>query len=146
MTDLFVEIFPIKPEAIPALFAYCLDVAEGTSQHEINRVGTRLAVVLGQMSDDLWIWSEGRIIADAAYDASVLADAIAQLKQEQPETYGAIENQTLGLELGTGAVILARRVAVMDEGIAWIAWLRHRFSPGAVRIVGCKWSDDPSRN
>lgn len=94
MTDLFCEIFPLKPEQIPALFGYQVTGVEDAEPAQIRRLGPQLAAVLGRMSGDLWIWSGGRIIADAHYADDVLREVLDQLQEESPKPYALLQSIT----------------------------------------------------
>jgi hypothetical protein len=94
MTDLFVEIFPLQPESIPALFAYRLDVLDGTSPAQINRIGNRLATALEQLSGDTWLWSQGHLVTGVDYQFDDIKEALAQLKNDHPEPYAALNDIT----------------------------------------------------
>jgi hypothetical protein len=66
MSDLFVEIFPIHPDAIPKLVRYRLDFITGADSRFMDEIGKRLAARLRRLLDGDWLWLNQSIITDNA--------------------------------------------------------------------------------
>ncbi len=82
MTDqhLFTEVFPIRTESLPPLTAYHL-LLHGDEPS--RRVGARLADWLGSTFGGFWLWSNGRLITDAAPNPVKLLMSIDAARAEQ---------------------------------------------------------------
>ena len=80
---LLVELFPLKLECLPPLFAYQLDLGSG----DANTVGGKLGFRARRIFGGHWAWA-GRIVAsDQNVDPERLSEFLGQLWKDQPETY-----------------------------------------------------------
>ncbi len=86
MTDLFTEIFPIAPDAVPALTAYALDFGDSPPAP----TGGRLAHYLTRTSAGRWIWAGERLLTDTPITEVEAEIAVDILRGEQPEQYGEL--------------------------------------------------------
>ena len=89
MTDLFVEIFPVEPSALPTLAAYRLHTAPELMP-AVDRMGGLLASRLRRGLPGPWLWSDGLLVADADHDAVELALTLDILKANQPEVFADV--------------------------------------------------------
>lgn len=88
--DLFVEMFPIAPDAVPPLTAYRLDRLPDAPR----RLGNRVAARLRKAYPGIWLWMEERIITDQPRNEIELNITLDIMKDEHPERYDA----ALGIE------------------------------------------------
>lgn len=89
--DLFVEVFPITEEALPALIAYEL-IVEDESSANIARLGRRISTRLRKAYDGTWMWSDGRIITDNPRSDVELMITVDTLKADHPERFGNLDS------------------------------------------------------
>lgn len=113
MSDLFTEIFPIPPEAVPPLVAYTLNVTPNAPQAIVNRMGGRMAARLRRTFAGDWLWLDAHLITDNIsinpIEVVITGDA---LKAEAPDAFAlldGIDPQTQrDLPPGTIAAFIAR--------------------------------------
>lgn len=86
MVDLFVELFPIELEAIPALAAYTVSFAENAEM-----TGGRLAYQLRQVLGSKWVWTDYRLVTDTAIAEDKIAEALEMIHQASPNVAKAVE-------------------------------------------------------
>jgi hypothetical protein len=91
MSDLFVEIFPIEPDKIPALAAYTLSVDADFDSAQLNRIGARFARQLSKTYPGVWLWADDHIVTDDERNAVELMITADMLKSQRPEQYAAIQ-------------------------------------------------------
>jgi hypothetical protein len=82
MTDLFVEIFPIELDAIPAMAAY-----EAVFQGNPNAFGGRLAYRLRQHFSGQWVWADGQIVTDLPVPQEKVDEFLPKLKKEASDIH-----------------------------------------------------------
>jgi len=87
MTDLFVEIFPVMPDATPALFAYDLHTVERLPSRDRDLLGGRLAGYLRRSYPGMWLWLDGMLISDGQRSAIELTITLDVLKADQPQRF-----------------------------------------------------------
>jgi hypothetical protein len=88
MTELFVEVFPIQPDAIPPLAAYRLEV---TGDDPVM-VGGRLTLRLARAYGGQWVWVDGRIVTDQPRTTVELMITLDIARAEQPDVYGKVQS------------------------------------------------------
>ncbi|GAB4516021.1 MAG: hypothetical protein OHK0046_20530 [Anaerolineae bacterium] len=88
MSDLFVEIFPVEPAAVPVFLAYQLISPPG----DLNRAGHRLARQLKRAYQGNWLWFDQRLLTDNERSAIELMITLDVLKAEQPALFEHIES------------------------------------------------------
>lgn len=84
---LFAEIFPVRPDAIPALTAYRLRMDEGavTSVAQLERrLGGKLAYRLDAMLPGCWVWANSLLLTDTPPNPARLAIALAEARAAMP--------------------------------------------------------------
>lgn len=87
---LFTEIFPIKQDALPPLFAYRLDVRTG----DYSTVGGKLAYRLKKTFSGHWAWAGGLIVTDNPQEVDEITKVVKILWEEQPETFKGLRTAT----------------------------------------------------
>lgn len=87
MSDLFVEIFPLEPAALPTLVAYRLVISAETAQDRINQVGRRVVRHFSRSFPGTWLWIDGQIVTDTEYSSIELSITLDILKSEKPTAY-----------------------------------------------------------
>jgi hypothetical protein len=95
MTDLFVEIFPLEPDAAATLAAYRLQLEGDLEPGGRNRLGQRLARRLQRTFPGMWLWIEERIITDSERNPVELMITLDILRTERPATYAPLREITL---------------------------------------------------
>lgn len=83
--DLFVEIFPIKLDAIPPLVAYSV-LYEGETLPSPGKLAYRLNKTFP--GHWVWVWEEHRIVTDAPPSPAQLEITLDMLRQQIPHLYG----------------------------------------------------------
>ncbi len=86
-SQLFVEMFPIAPEAIPPLTAYHVYLKEG----DPLLIGGKLAYQLRIALKGMWVWAGERLLTDTPPNTVELIMALDHLRESQPKVYGALE-------------------------------------------------------
>ena len=87
--DLFVEVFPIAEDALPALTAY--EISINAESADLNRIGRRIASRLRKAFDGTWMWSDDRIITDNPRSDIELMITVDSLKGDDPEGFEVVE-------------------------------------------------------
>lgn len=87
MTDLFVEIFPVEPAALPALVAYRLHASPDLPAASLDRLGGLLAARLRRSLPGSWQWAGGHLIVEAGHEAVELAITLDMLKADQAQPF-----------------------------------------------------------
>ncbi|MBK8026254.1 MAG: hypothetical protein IPK19_33910 [Chloroflexi bacterium] len=88
---LFVEVFPIRPEAIPPLFAYRLVMGgDELAQQNARRIGSRLAGHLREVFGSHWAWIGGRLIADITVTPASMATFVDDVRGAYPRIFVAL--------------------------------------------------------
>jgi hypothetical protein len=90
MTDLFVELFPIELDAIPAMAAY-----EAVFQGNPNAFGGRLAYRLRLHFSGQWVWADGQIVTDMPVSQEKIDEFLPKLKKEASDIYKALVSLTV---------------------------------------------------
>lgn len=113
MSDLFVEVFPIEPDAIPPLTGYVPRIAPDAPPDERGRIGGRLAARLRRLFDGDWLWIAPYIVTDnAALTREAVAEVADALRAEKPEAFAALDglhdDTTDDLPAGIVAVFIQR--------------------------------------
>ncbi len=88
---LFVEVFPIRAESLPPLFAYRL-ITEGdefTQQHA-RRMGGRTANALREAFGGQWAWIGGHLLTDTTVTAPRLDTFVDDLRAAYPRLFAAL--------------------------------------------------------
>ncbi|MDX2160196.1 MAG: hypothetical protein SF162_02615 [bacterium] len=88
----FVEVFPIRIEALPPLTAYRLKLVGELSAVDLNRLGSRLVTRLRSGFDGVWLWASQRVISDTPPAAMKLLVALDEMRSEQPNVFGWIDS------------------------------------------------------
>ena len=91
MADLFVEVFPLEPDATPPLFAYQLLLTGEPSPAMVDRLGRRVARHLRRSFPGAWLWLEGDIITDEERGGAELMINLDLLKGSDPDRYAALD-------------------------------------------------------
>lgn len=92
--DLFVEIFPVEPGAVPPLTAYQIRLDASLSDPQRGRLGSRLAQRLRKAFGGEWLWSDNRLLTDTGRSDIELMITADILRAEQPGIFGVL----LGIE------------------------------------------------
>jgi hypothetical protein len=79
----FVEVFPIKIEALPPLFGYKLDIRGSTLVY----IGRRLADRLGRQFPGHWIWTQNILATDFLEDKTAINEAVRQIRIAESEVF-----------------------------------------------------------
>ena len=87
----FVEVFPIKTDAIPPLTAYQMRLVGELTPAEQTWIGTRLVAKLRAAHPGYWFWASLRVITDSPPPIFNLIHTLDQLRAEQPDIYNWIE-------------------------------------------------------
>jgi len=87
----FVEVFPIKTDALPPLTAYRLKLVGELPAADQNKLGGRLASRLRTLYPGYWIWANSRLISDTPPPSMKLLITLDELRAEQYNTYGWID-------------------------------------------------------
>ncbi|MFN8530889.1 MAG: hypothetical protein U0670_19975 [Anaerolineae bacterium] len=87
----FVEVFPIKTDALPPLTAYRLRLAGELGTSDLNRLGNRVVTRLRAAYPGYWIWASARLITDTPPPAMKLLVTLDELRAEQPNLFGWID-------------------------------------------------------
>lgn len=81
--QIFTEVFPIKTEALPKLFAYRLDARDGN----LPIIGGKLSYRLRKAFKGHWVWTNHRIVTDAPQSQAETMKLVKKLWQEQPDVF-----------------------------------------------------------
>ena len=79
---LFTEIFPIKIDSMPTLYAYKIDTKGNTST-----IGGKLAYRLKKTFAGHWAWANNLIVTDSPQEDEKIMDVVKALWSEQPDTF-----------------------------------------------------------
>jgi hypothetical protein len=82
-STVFTEVFPIRAEAIPTLYAYQLVMGGGDNSTIGGKLSYRLRRVLGGH----WVWTGNRLVSDAAQSIEKVMEIVQELWREQPDTF-----------------------------------------------------------
>ncbi|MCK6579089.1 MAG: hypothetical protein L6Q98_13405 [Anaerolineae bacterium] len=89
--QLFVEVFPIRAEALPPLHAYRLIMSgDELAQQNARRIGSRLPGYLRQAFSGYWAWIGGRLVVDAAAPPEKLAAFVVDLRAAFPRQFAPL--------------------------------------------------------
>jgi hypothetical protein len=114
-THLFVEMFPVIPDALPPLTAYLIDLKAG----DPLLIGGKLAYQLRLALRGMWVWAGERLLTDTPPNAVELLMVIDRLKETQPKVFGALagieEDYAWQPQPHTRAEIVARGPAAEQE-------------------------------
>lgn len=80
---LLVEVFPIRLESIPPLFAYRVNISGG----DLGRIGGKLSYRLRRKFGNHWVWTSGHILTDVPQSQDKIDRFVENLWQEDPDTY-----------------------------------------------------------
>lgn len=87
---LFVEVFPIKRDALPALTAFYMRGSALKKGAERDS-GRPLALALAQLLPGFWLWLAGRIVTDTPPNPVNLLMALDEARQMLPEALQRVE-------------------------------------------------------
>jgi hypothetical protein len=90
MADLFVEVFPIELDAIPAVAAY-----RAVFDSKPNAFGGRLAYRLQQSFSGHWAWADGLIVTDMPVSQEKINEFLPGLKKAAHDIHKALASLTL---------------------------------------------------
>src|SRR6187549_2738476 len=79
-SQLFVEMFPVAPDALPPLTAYMLFVKEG----DPLLLGGKLAYQLRLSLQGMWVWANERLLTDIPPNPVELLMLFDHLRETQP--------------------------------------------------------------
>jgi hypothetical protein len=87
--QLFTEVFPIRTDAIPPLYAFRIRLTdEGLPLNASGRAfGGKLAYRLRASLPGVWVWGGARLLTDVPPDAEALTAAVAAARHDQPKVY-----------------------------------------------------------
>lgn len=89
--SLFVEVFPLRPEAVPPLVAYTLAVrGDELTQQNARRMGGRAADLLREWLGGAWSWLGGRLVTDQAATPDKLALFVEDAHAAYPRAFAAL--------------------------------------------------------
>ncbi|MBL8130463.1 MAG: hypothetical protein JNL42_01290 [Anaerolineae bacterium] len=89
--QVFVEVFPIRAEALPPLHAYKLIMSgDELAQQNARRVGSRLPGYLREAFSGYWAWIGGRLIVDSAVSPPKLAAFVEDLRAAFPRLFAPL--------------------------------------------------------
>src|SRR5215470_14402340 len=79
----FAEVFPLKPEVLPRLIAYRLDLRGSNPDY----VGRRLADRLGRLFPGHWVWTQNLLVTEHHELKPFVNEALRDLRLDEPETF-----------------------------------------------------------
>lgn len=93
--QLFVEVFPIRAEAMPPLFAYRLVMSgDELAQQNARRIGGRTAGYLREAFGGNWAWISSRLVTDTTVTRGKLDLFVEDLRAAYPKVF----NTLMGIE------------------------------------------------
>jgi hypothetical protein len=84
---IFIEVFPVRTEAFPKLFAYRLDTQGG----DVSTIGGKLAYRLRRTFPGYWVWTSRRVVTDSPQDATAMMCVVEDFWREQADVFGALQ-------------------------------------------------------
>ncbi|MCU0512400.1 MAG: hypothetical protein MUE40_07500 [Anaerolineae bacterium] len=117
MTDLFIELFPVVPAAVPALTAFAVQWAQPAGA----AVGGKLAYRLARAFPGRWLWAQERLLTDAPVLALQLEIALELLRDQFPDLYGgvvAVQEDTAWQPTPAALAEIAQRLLVREHEAA----------------------------
>jgi hypothetical protein len=106
MADLFVEVFPIDLDSIPAMAAY-----KAVFNGKPNAFGGRLAYRLKQHFSGQWVWADGLIVTDMPVSQEKIDEFLPSLKKEASDIFKALVSLSVFSEWQPSALAAADFVA-----------------------------------
>jgi hypothetical protein len=86
MSALFTEIFPLREDALPRLYAYI-----PRFKGDVGRIGGKLAYRLRKSLGGHWQWMFGRIVTNVAPNPVKLLMTVDEIKAAAPKVFGHLE-------------------------------------------------------
>lgn len=84
----FVEVFPIRTDAVPPLFAYRLVMSgDEPAQQNARRIGGRTAGYLRESFGGYWAWIAGRLVTDMTVAPGKLVTFVEDVRAAYPRPY-----------------------------------------------------------
>ncbi|MDZ4763833.1 MAG: hypothetical protein SGI73_04720 [Chloroflexota bacterium] len=108
----FVEVFPIRAENLPPLFAYRIRLTtdDAEAQLQARAFAGKLAYRLHVGLSGDWVWVGGRLITNKPTDPVTVRGLIAAARAEQPKLYHLLESIEIDLDWKSNADVIARYV------------------------------------
>lgn len=92
-SKLYVDVFPVIPQALPPLFAYTLKAVDD----DLAAVGGKLAYRLKSKFGGNWIWCGGQIVSDKQVQNDAANDFLKELWGKEEETLKDVQSITANL-------------------------------------------------
>ena len=83
----FTEVFPVRRESIPEMFAYRLIVRGG----DPTTIGGRLSYRLKRSLQGHWAWAANRVLTDTPSSSESIMKVVNELWEEQPDTFRGLQ-------------------------------------------------------
>ncbi len=117
---LFVEIFPIRIEKIPSLFAYKVSISSG----DLATIGGKLSYRLRRKFGQHWVWTSGHILTDAPQNQPEMDAFVEKLWENEPDTYRT--SHSIYVQTKPGVYPPKHKQILLQEGC--LRTFVHRFS------------------